>query len=218
MWQNVFKALGGSAPVKSDEGRPREGGAASRLVHATAGGPGAGAAGLRTTAALEDDTAAAGRLDIDASMPMLSEIRQAVDAEVSRHDGRINHGALEQLRRGVASAIDSAVARKAAWHVAILKAIRDSFLAMPHVRAVVYRPIGKYAWKVAFVHDNEDDYAEIYKITDRIIEVEKTLDGFIMDPRILTVDDVERDGLGGWGTVIFDRRHEGVDDQKRERA
>ena len=182
------------------------------MVHATAGGPGAGAAGLRTTATLEDDTAAAGRLDIDASMPMLSEIRQAVDAEVSRHDGRINHGALEQLRRGVASAIDSAVARKAAWHVAILKAIRDSFLAMPHVRAVVYRPIGKYAWKVAFVHDNEDDYAEICSITD--IAVEKTLDGFIMDPRILTMDYVERDGLGGWGTVIFDRRYENVENQK----
>ena len=157
----------------------------------------------------------AARLDIQASMPMLSEIRQAVDAEVARHDGRIDHVALERLRKSVASAIDAAVAQRAARHVAILKAIRDSFLAMPHVRAVAYQPIDRDAWKVAFVHDNEDDYAEIYKITDRIIEVERTLEGFVMDPRILTMDYVERDGLGDWGTVIFDRRHADAGDRKR---
>lgn len=158
----------------------------------------------------------AARLDIQASLPMLSEIRQAVDAEVSRHDGRIDHVALERLRKSVASAIDTAVAQKAARHAAILKAMRDSFLAMPHVRAVAYQPIGRDAWKVAFVHDNEDDYAEIYKITDRIIEVERTLEGFVMDPRILSMDHVEMDVLDDWGTVIFDRRHEDAGDRKRK--
>ena len=158
----------------------------------------------------------AARLDIQASMPMLSEIRQAVDAEIARYGDRIDHGALERLRKSVASAIDATVTRKAARHVAILRAIRDSFQAMPHVRAVAYQPIGKDAWKVAFVHDNEDDYAEIYKITDRIIEVERTLEGFIMDPRILTMDHVERYGLNEWGTVIFDRRHEDAGDRKRK--
>ena len=147
---------------------------------------------------------------------MLSEIRRAVDIEISKHGGRIDHGALERLRKNVASAIDSAVSRKAARHVAILRAIRDSFLTMPHVRAVAYQPIGKDAWKVAFVHDNEDDYAEIYKITDKIIEVERTLEGFVMDPRILTMDYVGMDGLGGWGTVIFDRRYEDAGDRKRK--
>lgn len=176
----------------------------------------AGTAGSYTTPAPGSDVAVASRLDIQASLPMLSEIRQAVDAEVARYSDRIDHGALERLRKSVASAIDSAVARKAARHVAILKAIRDSFLAMPHVRAVVYQPIDKDAWKVAFVHDNEDDYAEIYKITDRVIEVERTLEGFAMDPRILTMDYVGMDGLGGWGTVIFDRRCEDVGDQKRK--
>lgn len=159
--------------------------------------------------------ATAGSLDMEASLPMLSEIRRAVDAEVARHDGRIDLVALKRLRKSVASAIVSAMVRKAARHIAILRAIRDSFLAMPHVRAVVYQPIGRDAWKVVFVHDNEDDYAEIYKITDRIIEVERTLEGFVMDPRILTMDYVERDGLDDWGTVIFDRRCEDAGDRKR---
>lgn len=202
--------------MEENKVRPPIAGAASRLVHATADGPGAGSAGLHFAAALESDVEAASRLDMPASMLLLSEIRQVVDTEVAKYGARTNHGSLEHLRRNIAAAIDATLAQKASRHVSILKAIRDSFLAMPHVRAVVYQPIDKDAWKVAIVHNNKDDYAEMYKITDKIIEVERALDGFAMDPRILTMDYVERGGLGDWGTVIFDRRYEAIGDQKRK--
>lgn len=214
--QNVFIAADCSLCMESGKVRPSVAGTSGGPAHVAKGSPGTGADSLHAPVDTRSGAASAGNLELQVPEPMLSEIRWAVDIEISKHGDRIDRVALERLRKSVASAIDAAVAQRAARHVAILKAMRDSFLAMPHVRAVAYQPIGRDAWKVAFVHDNEDDYAEIYKITDRIIEVERTLEGFVMDPRILTMDYVERDGLGDWGTVIFDRRHEDAGDRKRK--